>query len=205
MLTYINGSTAAVVVVHEIYGLNDHIKDFCKKLSEQGADVFAPDLLNRGIPFGYGEEDMAYRNFTGCIGFDSAADRVKELLTQIRGRHKRVYLTGFSVGATVAWLCSVEKLCDAVFGFYGSRIRDYIEVVPQCPVLLFFPDREKSFDVDELIGVLTKKDNVRVRKFNAGHGFADPFSKNYCRKSFEKAYKEMTAMITENCFDLNIT
>ncbi|MFZ5647452.1 MAG: dienelactone hydrolase family protein [Bacillota bacterium] len=196
MLTYWGGSDAAVVVIHEIYGLNQHIKGFCKKLYGQGTDVFAPDLLNRHMPFSYREEEAAHRYFIHCVGFERATEQVKGLLYRIRSRYKKVFIVGFSVGATVAWLVSRDKLCDAVVGFYGSRIRDHLYVNPVCPVLLFFPDREKSYDVDELIVVLNCKNNVSIMKFNAGHGFADPFSKSYCRESFDRACGEMLALIS---------
>ncbi|WDL97269.1 dienelactone hydrolase family protein [Alicyclobacillus sp. ALC3] len=39
MLTYRNNSSTVVVVLHEIYGVNDHMKQVCERLSETGYDV----------------------------------------------------------------------------------------------------------------------------------------------------------------------
>ncbi|SET52294.1 Dienelactone hydrolase family protein [Enterococcus malodoratus] len=41
----IKGSENAVIILHEIYGLNQFILDVCNQYSEKGYDVFCPDLL----------------------------------------------------------------------------------------------------------------------------------------------------------------
>lgn len=183
------------MVLHEIYGLNEHIKGFCSKLSGEGFDVFAPDMLGLGRPFTYQEEEAAHRYFTEAAGFEKASRRITGLLHRMRKEYKNLFVAGFSAGATVAWLCGREGRCDAVFAFYGSRIRYYSEVDPACPALLFFPACEKSFDVDDLIRKLSGKNKVRAIKFDASHGFADPFCKNHCPESSERAYREMISAI----------
>ncbi|WP_354005839.1 dienelactone hydrolase family protein [Fictibacillus terranigra] len=98
-----------------------------------------------------------------------------------------MFIIGFSVGATVAWLCSEEKGVDGMAGFYGSRIRNYTEISPQCPVLLFFPEEEKSFAVDELITVLKKKE-AEIYKFDGKHGFSDCYGPNFNEESAHHAF-----------------
>jgi dienelactone hydrolase len=39
-----------IVVLHEIYGINDHITKTCQDLADSGYDVVCPDLLD-GKPF----------------------------------------------------------------------------------------------------------------------------------------------------------
>ncbi|GED13808.1 dienelactone hydrolase family protein [Aneurinibacillus migulanus] len=120
----------------------------------------------------------------------------KNLIHEIRNEYNRIYVLGYSVGATTAWLCSEEK-CDGVIGYYGSRIRDYLEINPKCPVLLFFPQQEKSFNVDELIASLNKKSNVYTKKFAGNHGFADPYSINFCEESSTQSFESMMKFIKD--------
>ena len=115
----------------------------------------------------------------------------------VRRKYKKVYVLGYSVGATLAWLCSQTGLCDVSIGFYGSRIRDYLEIKPKCPVLLFFPSEEKSFDVDELIPQLNNVSNIQVEKLPGEHGFANRFSRNYNEQSSIRAYKKIQSCIKE--------
>lgn len=59
------------------------------------------------------------------IGFAYPSERIKHLIHEIRNEYNRIYVLGYSVGATTAWLCSEEK-CDGVIGYYGSRIKNKI-------------------------------------------------------------------------------
>lgn len=176
----------AIIVVHEIYGVNEHMKSFCRLLAEQGFTVSCPNLLKRESPFEYAEEGMAYRYFMDHVGFQQAAAAVKSLLIDMKENYQKVFIIGFSVGATIAWLCSEERAADGIVGYYGSRIRDYTDITPECPVLLLFPQEELSFSVDGLIQSLSQK-NVTIHKFADQHGFGDPCSSKYHMEAAETA------------------
>lgn len=198
MLTFNNSSETAVIILHEIYGINQHIINAAEEISKNDFDVFVPDMLNIDKAFNYDEMDLAYNNFVTNVGFKNASDRIIDFIRNIRNDYANIYVIGYSVGAATAWICSSEQgLCDGIICFYGSRIRDYKEISPSCPVLLFFPEHEKSFRVDDLINILNKKEKVRAEKLYGEHGFADPFSENYCKESCLKAYKETISFISE--------
>ncbi|WP_286170334.1 dienelactone hydrolase family protein [Halocella sp. SP3-1] len=196
MLTYYNNSNVCVVVLHEIYGVNQHIKTMCKYLADYEFDVLCPNLLQTDDYYDYTDEKSAYHNFKENIGFSVAEKKIKKLLSKIRDKYKFIILVGFSIGATIAWLCSNDEyICDLIIGYYGSRIRDYTEVTPKCPVMLFFPKREKSFNIDNLIEQLKDNRSIIVRQFQADHGFSDPYSDKYCKDSAKKAEQEMIEFI----------
>lgn len=188
MFGYKNSHEALIIVLHEIYGINPHIRMVCQEFIRAGFDVICPNLLNLECPFTYEQEDAAYDYFIQRIGFKSAASQIKNLLREERTKYRKIVFVGFSIGATTAWLCSAETgLCDGVIGWYGSRIRDFRNINPCCPVLLLFPEEEKSFDVPEIIASLVAKDQVTAKIFKGRHGFADPFSRNFNRKSYKRA------------------
>lgn len=183
----INNSSSVIIVLHEIYGINQHIQKVCEKFSIKGYDVICPNLINVNKPFNYSFQEEAYKYFVKSIGFDSAAYQVKKLLMEAKQKYKYVYLLGYSIGATIAWLCSSEEnICDGIIGYYGSRIRDYIDITPKCPALLIFPKKEKSFNAQELV-IALKKLNIDVYMLSGKHGFSDPFCENYNEKSFQEA------------------
>lgn len=181
-------NSTAIIVIHEIYGLNKHIKTFCDFLSAHNFDVICPNLLNRE-PFDYSEENHAYQHFVEKVGFTNASETVKQLVIQLKRTYDKVIIVGFSVGATIAWLCSENSNVDGIVGYYGSRIRNYVELSPQCPTLLFFAE-EKSFHVDNLIKVLTNK-QIEVHKLIGQHGFSDSYSLQYNEDSAKKAFSKM--------------
>ncbi len=195
----ISNSDIAIIILHEIYGINEHITQVCKQLRKSGYDVICPNILKLNNPFNYSQEDQAYSYFMENIGFSGASNQVKEIIKRIRTKYRKIFLLGFSVGATIAWLCSVDEAkVDGVISYYGSRIRDYIEIEPSCPTLLIMANQEKSTKIHEIIPKVQIKEKVEVHVMFGKHGFADPFSKYYDEELYLKARK-----IVEKFLELN--
>jgi dienelactone hydrolase len=190
MITYINGSNIAIVILHEIYGINKHITEVCRKYSNYGYDVYCPDLLNIETPFNYSQQEAAYSNFIKNVGFDACC-KVDKLLEQLRPDYRIVILIGFSVGATIAWRCSESGLCNGIVGYYGSRIRDYLTVIPKCRVLLMFAENERFFDARQIKLSHEQNKCVTIEVVKGNHGFCDTFSDNFNPESAKKAQKSV--------------
>ena len=95
-------------------------------------------------------------------------------------KHIAIYVVGYSVGATLAWRIGAEYQVAGIVCFYGSRIRDYVQLTPRSPVLMFFALDEKGFDVVALAEHLKLKEAVTsIEIYKAFHGFADPYNQNY--------------------------
>lgn len=201
MLEESKHADTVIIVLHEIYGVNCHIRQVCNQIAHYEMDSIAPNLLRDRGPFNYDQEALAYDFFMKSVGFENAFKQVTEVLRKARTNYKKVYVLGYSVGATLAWRCSATGMCDAIVGFYGSRIRDSLEIMPACPVLLFFPTQEKAFAVDGLIAQLSNYETVQVKKIVGQHGFADPFSPNYNKEAARKACKEILSFAKPNMFD----
>lgn len=197
MIKLSSDSKSVIIILHEIYGINQHIKKVCKDYKNAGFDVICPNLLNRNQAFDYNAQEEAYQYFIKNVGFKLATGKVKDIILQASHQYKHIFILGFSIGATIAWLCSDSSGLEngGVIGYYGSRIRDYLYIEPKCKTLLIFSSIEKSFIVEDLIGILNKKEKVSVHMLQGKHGFSDPFSKNYCDKSYRVAKK-----LVENFF-----
>ena len=184
MLNIIHGKDSAIIVLHEIYGINPHIKWVCEHYLAAGYDILCPNFVKSRDYFDYSREGVAYQYFVKHIGFPSMVDEVQTVLMKARTDYKNVFLLGFSIGATAAWICSgTENMSAGVICYYGSRIRDYQNVTPKCPALLIFAKEEKSFDVSELTCGLGQKQFVDINVLEGKHGFSDPFSKHFNEKS----------------------
>lgn len=184
-------SNKAILLIHEIYGVNDHMKFMKEKLSKLEADIICPNLLSKDVSYSYEEEGMAYQNFVQNIGMDEGSRQITNMLIQLKQEYEEVGIMGFSVGATLSWLCSENNLCNFVIGCYGSRIRDYVNRSPVCPTLLIFPTKEEAFDVDYLINSLKQKREplLEVKKFHGFHGFMNPFSQTFNKESADQAFQ----------------
>ncbi|EKR1469495.1 dienelactone hydrolase family protein [Salmonella enterica subsp. enterica serovar Muenchen] len=185
MLKLIRNYENAVVVLHEIYGINEHIKEVCAEYHERGFDIYCPSLFEHCIPYKYEQQEQAYKNFVNVCGFNET--KVNLLLSDIRGRYKKIIMIGFSVGATIAWLSGESNLCDGIVCYYGSRIRDYTDIMPSCPVLVILTQFEKSLDPSNLQKKLAGKTTVTCHVLNSHHGFCDPYSETYNYRNSEIA------------------
>lgn len=52
-MNIINNSDSAIIVVHEIYCINQHIQMVCENFAEKGYDVIYPNLIDLPQPFAY--------------------------------------------------------------------------------------------------------------------------------------------------------
>lgn len=161
----------AIVLLHEIYGLNAHIQRTADRWKTRGFDVYTPALFPHAAPFAYHQQDKAYRHFCDKVGFDPTA--IVSLLAELRAKYATVLIIGYSTGATLAWLAARSGLCDGVICHYGSRIRQYSNIAPPCPTLVILASDEPAFDPRALQDELKKQPTVICRMFHARHGFCD--------------------------------
>jgi len=100
----------------------------------------------------------AYHHFINNVGFDLAFKQVKQLIIQAKKQYRYVYLLGYSIGATIAWLCSGDDImCNGIIGVYGSRIRDYMSITSKCPVLLIFLTEEFYYAYIPILQVILQQ------------------------------------------------
>lgn len=177
-INYITHSDSAVIMLHEIYGINLHIANQCKQYHILGYDVYCPNMLKTQEPFSYMQGKKAYKHFIEYVGFDLDKN-INELAQRIREQYKYIFLIGFSVGATLAWKCSKSGLYNGAICYYGSRIRNYLYLTPTCPTLLLFARHESSFSPESFLPKLSNTFNVCIKILEADHGFCDSFSPNY--------------------------
>ncbi len=181
-------SDAAVIVLHEIYGVNQHILDLCAAQHTLGFDVYCPNFYGDAEPFPYNRQEEAYAFFMRHVGFEISPS-INAFAAQLRPRYARLFLLGSSVGATLAWLCATSGLYDGVVCRYGSRIRDYPHLPPACPTLAIFARREKSFPPEAVESTLSGLPGIQVEIVDADHGFCDSHSEHFDPQAAMRAEK----------------
>lgn len=186
MLTFPNDTDTAVIVLHEIYGVNRHILDACARYQAEGYSVFCPEMLGAGVVFPYERRDDAYAYFMNTVGFGSASV-IERLVADMRRLHRRLYLIGYSVGATLAWLAAGGAACDGIVCHYGSRIRDYPAAMPSCPALLVLAEDDAAFPPARARDLFGEAPNIVLGVFAGDHGFCDEYGSAYRPASAEKA------------------
>lgn len=186
----LHATKGAIVILHEIYGINAHIRRIRDIWQARGFDVFIPALFPHDTPFSYAQQEEAYRHFMRHTGFETTP--VITLLNRLKIHYPMVLVVGYSVGATLAWLAARSGQCDGVICHYGSRIRQYSDIAPTCPALMIIARHESGFDTGIMQRKLNKFPSVQSYMFDARHGFCDAdcseFDDNLAQQAHDKVW-----------------
>jgi carboxymethylenebutenolidase len=133
------------VVVHEIFGLNQNIRDTAERFAAAGYAALAVDLFstaNRVICMARIFHGMLIRPLTnGVVGDLRAALDHLGTLPGVDG--DRLGVIGFCMGGTYALqLACVAESLRAASIFYGQNPRPLEALVRACPVVGSYPERD---------------------------------------------------------------
>lgn len=114
-----HASAPGVIVIQEWWGLQDHIKGICDRLSLAGYDALAPDLYN-GKVIGYHDSEAASREMNSLNFLEATDQAVSGAARYLLESSDKVGIIGFCMGGAVTILaaCRVPELSAAVC-FYG--------------------------------------------------------------------------------------
>lgn len=175
------GATPAVLVIHEVFGLNDHIKSIADRIAAEGFNALAPNLFVRASePPPKDTSDMdALRRAASSIPDEVAIKDMQAALDHlktIKDVSPRFASVGFCMGGGYSYQIAThtKDLAGAVI-FYG---RTPLELVPQvsCPLLGNFGEQDQGIPpekVHEFEAALKKAGKTADIKIYPGakHGF----------------------------------
>ena len=167
-----------IFLVSDIFGRTPALETICNKLSTSSPDIQIIDPYN-GFNHKFESQTHAYEYFMDNVGLKKYQHILKNRLTKYDAN---IVLIGFSVGASAIWGISHQpslKHIQKAFCFYGSQIRQNINIHPLFDIELIFPKQEPHFNVDELINLLHKKALVTCIKTNGRHGFMNKLSTHF--------------------------
>ncbi len=181
---------AAVVVIQEAFGVNDHIQDVTRRVAAAGYHAVAPALFHRSgggtAPYDDFEKVLPLFESLDDAGILVDVDAALAHLHDAGFTDERIGLVGFCMGGRVSFLVAVSHQLGAAVGFYGGGIVS--GRFPQFPPLIdradelrtpwlgLFGDEDASIpveDVERLRATLADVDveTQIVRYTGAGHGF----------------------------------
>jgi len=167
---------AALVVVQEIFGVNEHIRSVADGYSKDGFLAVAPalfDRFKRGVELGYSGADLQKAmSFVPKIDIDAAVRDTAAALDYVRNQTgKKSGVIGYCLGGSLAWLSATRLNADAAVGYYGGRIAGFVNQQPHCPVMLHFGTRDQHIPQEEVDKIAAAHPEVEIYLYDAGHGF----------------------------------
>lgn len=198
------GAARGLVVVQEIFGVNDHMRAVCDRLAGRGYAVVCPalfDRVERGVELGYTEADIARgRALRARIAeADTVADI--EAAAQALPAGAKRGIIGFCWGGTVAWWGATRTTRFAAAScWYGGGIAAARHERPRCPVQMHFGEHDASIPLADVEAIRAAQPEVEIFVYpNAQHGFGCD-----ARASFDPAAAELAWRRTHAFFDRHL-
>ena len=168
----------AVVVLHEVFGVNADIRKTCDELAEQGSLAVAPDLFWRqepGVDLSVTSEAdwqhglrlyQAYNRDAGARDVKDTADVVAKL-PECAGK---VAVLGYCLGGLMTFLTAVRYGVDAAVAYHGGDTEKYLGEVGglHAPLLMHLGEEDEFISKPaqaEIKRALAGKPNVTIYSY----------------------------------------
>jgi carboxymethylenebutenolidase len=192
----------AVILIHEWWGLNDHIKDIANRYADAGFTAIAPDLYRGKRTKDKEEAGRLMQNLDledGLNTIQMAIDKARETYDI-----QKFGITGFCMGGTFALraACELENI-GAAAPFYGDIPDEFTLKDLKCPVI-FVSGTQDQWINPEKVGELEKiaQENflpVESLKYDADHAFFnDTRPEVYDETAAKDAWSKVIAFFKKN-------
>jgi carboxymethylenebutenolidase len=110
---------AVVILIHEWWGINDHVRDIARRYAKEGYTCVAPDLFRGQVTK---DAEEASRLMHG-LALDDGMNTIRAAIEETRRKYgvEKMGITGYCMGGTFALraACEIETLAAAA-PFYGD-------------------------------------------------------------------------------------
>jgi carboxymethylenebutenolidase len=185
-----------VIVIQEIFGLSDHVKEMAERFGAAGYEAIAPSMYDRAERgFIVQPQDVAAgmargRELAMGNGQENALNDMGGVF-DVLSKAGKVCITGYCYGGTMSWLAAarIDGLAAASC-YYGGNIPQMVGLKPKCPTICHFGAKDAHIP---LVGAVDKIEamhpDVPVYVYDAGHGFARRNSADYDAASDALAFE----------------
>ena len=194
-----SGRGPGVVVIQEIFGVNDVMRSITDSFAEAGYLALCPDIFWRqepGIQLSDQTEEEWARAFEFFNGFAlekgvQDLDSTIETLRGMDGCSGKVGAVGFCLGGRLAYLTATRTKADAAVGYYGVMLTEHMDETLSAPVLLhmatedeFCPKEQQA----EIRAALEGNDKATIYVYEGqDHAFARVGGKHFDQASADAA------------------
>jgi carboxymethylenebutenolidase len=193
----------AILVVQEIFGVNNHIREVCDGYAQAGYVALAPqifDRVERDVELGYDDAGM-----TAGVGIARGkldiADTLKDLQASIEdlSRHGKVGVVGYCFGGLLTWLaaCDLDGVACAS-SYYGGGVVGEIERSARCPVIMHFGELDAHIPMSDVARIDAALPDVTVYSYNADHGFNCDHRESFNAEAAAQAKERSLAFFAEH-------
>ena len=194
-----NISNKSIILVCEIFGITDHIKNIAEEYAKNGFLVAVPDIFSRlenNINLPYNRDGFSRGlNLKKKLGWELPVMDIVALAATLR-LESNVSVLGYCYGGSLAWLAMQKSfIFEKGICYYGSSIPEFLESHVNCPGMLHFGSEDKGVPIEsiEKVKKFINKNKNKIELFvyeNADHGFNCSQRKSYNKIAAEQAFNK---------------
>src|SRR5690348_4282841 len=162
-----------IVVVQEIFGVNQHMRNVTDRFAANGYVAIAPaffDHIETGVELGYDDAGFKRgRDLVGEISFERAIEDVASAAESIRSAG-RIGCVGYCWGGTVAFLAATRLAMPSV-SYYGARNVKFLDEPPKAHVQFHFGERDSSIPPEAVRRHREELPDAEIYTYPTGHAF----------------------------------
>lgn len=176
----------AVVVLHEVFGVNDDIRATCDALAGQGFIAVAPELFwrqERGVDLSVTSEADWKKGIALYMAYDRDAG-VRDVVATMAAAASlprasgKVGVMGYCLGGLMTFLTAARHPVDAAVAFHGGDTDKYLDEADaiRAPFLMHLADEDEFISQDAQDAIkkaLDGKPNVTIHSYaGCNHAFS---------------------------------
>jgi len=212
------GLLPVVLVVQEIFGVHEHIRDICRRLASEGYLAVAPELYFRqGDPADYTDISTLFNDLVSKVPDSQVLadlDHVANWASRHGGDMRNMAATGFCWGGRITWLYAAHNpQLKAAVAWYGKLVGEKtmkqqkhpvdIAVELNSPVLGLYGGKDDGIPLES---VETMRQALRAANADAeiivypdaGHAFNADYRPSYHAESAQDGWQRMLAWFKQH-------
>jgi carboxymethylenebutenolidase len=187
-------SPGAVLLIHEWWGLNEHIRGVADRLAREGFTVFAVDLYRGKVA----KDAATAQQYLGAMDWKQAGEELRRATDALlqRGPGTKVGVTGFCMGGAVSLFAAAkDPRIVACVPFYGIPGDDKVDVTQIRGAVQGHFARQDDWCSPDRVDALEKKLQgakvpTEIHRYEAQHAFFnDTRPEVYSKPNAELAWR----------------
>lgn len=199
-----------VLVIPEIFGVNEHIRSIADKIAAEGYVVLVPDLFWRmkpNIELGYEGDDLKTAlNFYERFDENEGMSDLRHAANALRNNKActgRIGSIGFCLGGKLTFRLSAQTNLNVAISYYGGKTEKHLAEADKikCQLMMHFGDQDDSIPekaFNQIKEALDIKPNVTIYRYEGvGHGFNCDARASYDKDAAELAWSRSIELLNK--------
>ena len=198
-----------VVIVQEIFGVTEHIRNVADRYAALGFTAWAPaffDVVEKDTVLPYGQEGLQKGlQLVGQLGWDWPVEILRACASKWTADSTKPMATiGYCWGGSIAWIASTRiepgSSLKACVGYYGSKAFEFRNETPRTPVMMHFGEDDHGIPMEKVRALMDAQPQVPIELYKAGHGFNRDGSDSYNAEAAKLALDKTMAFLVRHGF-----